>query len=84
MSVGADRSLHRGGRILQKIKVSGTCRCSREGKRTLIKHDVPRDDDSICGGIKTQVPFVVEWITEEDTHGGAGCKFTGGGGGEVG
>lgn len=71
--VGADWCLHRCGKILQKLKVS----CSRggsgnlgKGERTLIKHDVSRDDNSICGGVKTPVPFVVEWITKKNTHGG--------------
>ena len=42
------------------------------------------DDDTIGGKIKTAVAFVFRRVTKEDTHGGAGSKFMGGSGRDVG
>ena len=41
------------------------------------------NDEAIGSKIKTAIPFVLRWVTQEDTHSGAGCKFVRSGGGEV-
>jgi hypothetical protein len=47
----------------------------REGEICLIKGDMSRNDDTICGEIKTSIAFVVGRITKEDTLGRAGSEF---------
>jgi hypothetical protein len=55
-----------------------------EGKRGLIEHDVSRDDDTVCGEIKTSVALVIGRVAEEDAQCGARCKFMRSDNGEVG
>jgi hypothetical protein len=57
---------------------------SGEGKRCLIKDNVPRNDDPIRGEVKASVAFVVRRVTEKSAQGGAGSEFVRGGGGKVG
>jgi hypothetical protein len=74
-------------KIIQKIEISGKSRDGRilgKGKGGFIEHDMTRDDDMIGGEFKATIAFVFGWVAEEDTSGGAGSKFMGGSGGDVG
>jgi hypothetical protein len=82
---GWNRDLFR--KEIQKIKVSGKSRAGRglgERKGGFVEHNVAGDDDTIGGDIKTAIAFVFRRVTKEDTHGGAGSKFMGGSGRDVG
>jgi hypothetical protein len=52
-------------------------------KAGLIKNHVSRDDQAVCGEIKTVIAFVIRRVAKEDTPGEPGAKLMGSGGGGV-
>jgi hypothetical protein len=71
--IGGSTTTSIGKREEVKVRVRGGWCGGGEGKYSLIKHHMARDEDSTRGEVKAAVALVVRGVLEKHTEGGTGC-----------